>query len=180
MAVLDIILSILLVYGLYKGFTKGFFMEIASLLSLIVGLYMAIHFSFFIEDWLKIKLGWEPKSTQIAAFTLTFFGIIILVSLVGRLLTKIINVAQLGLLNKLAGGAFGIAKIALIVSVILNLFSKLNNTITFVDKETLDNTVLYHKIKDFAPTLFPSIMKEVETLKENNPFKKKEETNTTK
>ena len=80
------------------------------------------------------------------------------------------------MLNKLAGAAFGVAKIALIASVLINLFSKLNDTITFVDKETLDNTILYHRVKDFAPTIFPSIMDEVENLKKNNPFVKEKDT----
>lgn len=176
MAILDIILSVLLVYGLYKGFSKGLFVEVASLLSLLVGLYGAIHFSFFAENWLETKMDWDAKYIQIVAFAITFFGLLFLVSLVGKLLTKIIDAAQLGLLNKLAGAAFGVAKIALIVSVLINLFSKLNDTITFVDKDTLDNTVLYHKVKDFAPTIFPSIMDEVENLKKNNPFVNEKDT----
>jgi len=172
MAVLDIILAVLLIYGLYKGFTKGFFVEVTSLVSLLVGLYGAIHFSYFIGGWLKTKVEWDAKYIQIAAFALTFIIILVLVSFVGKILTKIIDAAQLGLLNKIAGAAFGVAKIALIVSVILNLFGKMNDTITFVKQETLDNTILYKRVKDFAPAIFPSIMKQVESLKENNPFKK--------
>jgi len=171
MAVLDIVLAILLVYGLYKGFTKGFFVEITSLLSLLIGLYGAIHFSYFIGDWLKIKVAWDAKYIQIVAFALTFFILLILVSLIGKILTKIIDAAQLGALNKITGAIFGAAKVALIVSVFLNLFGKMNDTITFVKQETLDETILYNKVKNFAPTIFPSIMEQVENLKENNPFK---------
>ena len=171
MAVLDIILAVLLVYGLYKGFSKGLFVEIASLLSLLVGLYGAIHFSYFIGDWLKTKVAWDGKYIQIVAFALTFFAILVIVSLVGKLLTKIIDAAQLGFLNKIAGAVFGAAKVALIVSVLLNLFGKLNNTITFVEQESLDKTILYNRVKDFAPAIFPSIIEQVENLKENNPFK---------
>ena len=102
-------------------------------------------------------------------------GLVFLVSLVGKIVTKIIDAAQLGLLNKIAGAAFGLAKIALIVSVIINLFSKLNDTITFVDQDTLTNTILYTKVKNFAPTIFPSIMEEVENLKKNNPLVKEKD-----
>ncbi len=178
MAVLDIILAVLLVYGLYKGFTKGFFVEVTSLISLLVGLYGAIHFSYFIGDWLKTKVEWDAKYIQIAAFALTFIILLILVSLVGKILTKIIDAAQLGFLNKIAGAAFGVAKVALIVSVILNIFGKMNDTIPFVKQETLDQTILYKRVKEFAPTVFPSIMEQVENLKENNPFKTEENTTT--
>lgn len=165
MAVLDIILAVLLIYGLYKGFTKGLFVEIASLLSLLVGLYGAIHFSYFIGDWLKTKVEWDGKYIQIVAFMLTFIIILIIVSLIGKLLTKIIDAAQLGIINKIAGAVFGTAKIALIISVILTIFGKMNDTITFVNKETLDKTILYKRVKDFAPTVFPSILEQVENLK---------------
>ncbi len=175
MAVLDIILAVLLIYGLYKGFTKGLFVEIAALVSLLVGLYGAIHFSYFIGDWLKTKVEWDGKYIQIAAFALTFIAILIIVSLIGKLLTKIIDAAQLGILNKIAGAVFGVAKIGMILSVVLNIFAKLNNTIEFVKQETLDNTILYKRVKEFAPMVFPSIMDQVENLKENIPFKKEEE-----
>lgn len=171
MAILDIILAVLLIYGLYKGFTKGLFVEIASLVSLLVGLYGAIHFSYYVGDWLKTKVAWDGKYIQIAAFALTFILILIVVSFVGKLLTKIIDAAQLGTLNKIAGAVFGAAKIALIVSVILNLFGKMNDTITFVKQETLNESILYNHVKEFAPTIFPSIMEQVENLKKNNPFK---------
>lgn len=178
MAVLDIILAVLLVYGLYKGFTKGFFVEVASLVSLLVGLYGAIHFSYFIGDWLKTKVAWDAKYIQIVAFALTFIVILMAVSLVGKLLTKIIDAAQLGFLNKIAGAAFGVAKVGLIVSVILNIFGKMNDSIPFVKQETLDKTILYKRVKEFAPTIFPSIMEQVENLKQNNPFKTEENTTT--
>lgn len=177
MAILDIILAVLLIYGFYKGFTKGLVVEVASLASLLVGLYGAIHFSFFIGDWLNTKVDWNAQSIQVAAFALTFIAILMIVSLVGKILTTIIDAAQLGFLNKIAGAAFGIAKIALIASVLLNIFGKMNDTITFVKQETLDETVLYKRVKDFAPTVFPSILEKVENFKEDNPFKTEDNTN---
>ena len=171
MEILDIILAVLLLFGLVRGFMKGFFVEVASLLSLLIGVYGAIHFSYFIADWLKTKVAWDAKYIQIVAFAATFVLILIVVSLVGKLLTKMIDAAQLGILNKLAGGVFGVAKVGLILSVIISLFSKMNNTITFIEKETLEKSILYEKVKDFAPTVFPSILEQVENLKKNNPFK---------
>jgi len=175
MEIIDIILGALLIFGLVRGFMKGFFVEIASLLSLLVGLYGAIHFSYFVADWLKIKVEWDAKYIQAAAFAITFLIILVIVSLVGKLLTKIIDAAQLGILNKIAGAVFGAAKIGMILSVIINIFGKMNDTITFVKQETLENTILYNPVKTFAPTLFPSILEQVENLKNNNPFKKEDE-----
>ena len=53
MSTLDIILAALLLFGLVKGFMKGLFVEITSLVALVLGLYGAIHFSYFMADFLK-------------------------------------------------------------------------------------------------------------------------------
>ncbi|MCB0383139.1 MAG: CvpA family protein, partial [Psychroserpens sp.] len=47
MAIIDIILGALLLFGLIRGFLKGLFVEVASLVALIAGVYGAIHFSNF-------------------------------------------------------------------------------------------------------------------------------------
>jgi membrane protein required for colicin V production len=172
---IDVVLAILLVYGLVKGFTKGFVIEITSLLSLLLGVYGAIHFSYFIGDWLKTKVDWEGNIIQVVAFALTFLLILFAISMIGKIVTKLMNVAALGLLNKLAGAAFGLIKFGLIISVLINMFSKLNDTITFIDKETINKSILYKPVETFAPSLFPSIMETVEKLKDQNPLKKKEE-----
>lgn len=172
---IDIVLAIVLVYGLVKGFMKGFVIEITSLLSLLLGVYGAIHFSYFIGDWLKTKVNWQGNIIQVVAFALTFLVILFVISMIGKLVTKLIDVAALGFLNKLAGAAFGVIKIGLIVSVLINMFGKLNDTITFINKNTLEKSILYSPVKKFAPTVFPSIMDTVEKLKKNNPLKKKEE-----
>ena len=153
---------------MYKGFTKGLFVEIASLVSLLAGLYGAIHFSYFIANWLKTKVSWQPNIIQVTAFVLTFLLILIGISLIGKLVTKMIEVAQLGFLNKIAGGLFGIAKIGLILSVFISVFTKINDTIPFISKETLTNSVLYTPVKNFAPTIFPSILEKVEEIKKTN------------
>ncbi|MCF6351016.1 MAG: CvpA family protein [Flavobacteriaceae bacterium] len=170
---IDIALAIILVYGLVKGFMKGFVIEITSLLSLLLGVYGAIHFSYFIGDWLKTKVSWEGNTIQVASFTLTFLVLLFAVSMVGKLVTKLINVIALGLLNKIAGSIFGVVKIALIVSVLINMFAKLNDTIAFINKDTLEKSFLYSPVKTFAPTIFPSIMDTVEKLKDKIPDENK-------
>ncbi len=168
---IDIILAIFLVYGLVKGFMKGLFTEIASLLALLAGLYGAIHFSYFAADWLKVRVNWQPNILQVAAFASTFLIILFGISLLGKLITKMVDAAQLGFLNKIAGGVFGAAKIGLILSVVISTFGKLNDTIPFISKDTLNNSVLYNPVKNFAPTIFPSILEKVEEIKKSDFIK---------
>jgi len=169
MNTLDIILAVILLFGIVRGFKNGFFVEVTSLVGLVLGVYGAIHFSYFAGGFLNGKVDWPEKTIQIVAFAITFVIIVLLISLTGKLLTKIADIAALGILNKIAGAAFGAAKLALILSIILIVFSKLNRTLPFVSQEGLESSILYNPVKNLAPTLFPSILsREGEVESENN------------
>ena len=83
-----------------------------------------------------------------------------MVSLLGKFLTKLADLAALGLVNKILGGIFGLAKIGLVLSIVFIFFDRMNGTISFVDEETLEESILYKPVKSIAPTIFPSIIKE--------------------
>lgn len=158
MAVIDIILAVLLLFGLVRGLMKGLFVEVASLVALIAGVYGAIHFSNFAAEFLDSKLDWDEKYINIVAFATTFVIIVLVIALAGKALTKLADFAALGILNKLLGAVFGALKIGLILSVVLIVFDNLNKTIPFADKEDLEDSVLYQPVKALAPMIFPSIL----------------------
>jgi len=158
MNVFDIVIAVLLLYGFIRGVFKGLFVEIASLLALVGGVYGAMHFSHYIGNILKEKLDWAENYISLSAFALTFVIIVIVVSLAGKILTKIASFAALGIVNKILGGLFGLLKIALIISVTLGFFLKINNNIPFISKEQVKASVLAAPIKKLAPTLFPQFL----------------------
>ena len=128
----DIIIAALLLFGFVRGLMKGLFVEVASLVALVAGVYGAIHFSYFIGEWLKDTVDWDEKYVSLASFAATFVVIIVIIALLGKILTKIADFASLGILNKILGGVFGALKIGLILSVIFIFFGKMNDTIPFV------------------------------------------------
>lgn len=161
MAVIDIVLGALLLYGLVRGLFKGLFVELASIVALIAGVYGAIHFSYFVANFLMEKTEWNEKTINITAFAITFVIIILTISLAGKALTKLADFASLGIINKFLGGVFGALKIGLILSVLLIVFDKMNSTITFVDDEHIEDSILYKPVKSLAPLVFPDIIKSV-------------------
>lgn len=160
MNVFDVVITVFLLFGFIRGLMKGLFIEVASLVALIGGVWGSIHFSYFIGDFLKESVSWSEKKIALAAFAITFVLIIIVVSLLGRFLTKLADLAALGMVNKILGGLFGLLKIGLVLSIIFIFFDRMNSTISFIDKKTLDESILYSPVKSIAPTIFPSIIKE--------------------
>lgn len=159
MAVIDIVLGALILFGLIRGLMKGLFVEVASLVALIAGVYGAIHFSNFAADFLMERVDWNEKTINITAFAITFVIIVLVISLAGKALTKLADFAALGFLNKLLGALFGGLKIAVILSVVLMIFANLNKTIPFVSDEEIEDSVLYEPVKSLVPMVFPDLVK---------------------
>ena len=111
---LDIALSVILLFGLIRGFLKGFFVEVTSLVALAAGIYVAINFSFFIGNFLADRVNWGERYVQIAAFVITFVVVVLFISLLGKILTTIAESASLGIVNKIFGAVFGFLKFGLI------------------------------------------------------------------
>jgi membrane protein required for colicin V production len=167
MNTIDIIIAALLVFGFVRGLIKGLFVEIASLVALIAGIYGAIHFSFYVGNVLVKYVSWEERYITIVAFAITFGLIVLVIALLGKIFTKIADFASLGLLNKIAGGVFGSLKSALILSIVLLVFSKLNDTLPFISEAQQNDAILYEPVKELAPTLFPSFIKVIKEKSEN-------------
>lgn len=158
MSFLDIVLGGLLCYSLYKGIRNGLFVELASLLSLILGIYIAIKFSDVMKNILS-GLHWNPNTIQVIAFILTFIVVVVGIYLLGKFLTGIADFAFLGWLNSLGGGFFRILKTVLIISVFFTVFEKINYHNYLAKKETLDKSLFFNPIQKVAGFVFPSIEK---------------------
>ena len=164
MNIFDILIAVVLIFAFYKGFSKGLFVEVASLVALIGGVYVAIHFSYFTADVLSSYVSWNENYISIASFAITFAAFVVAVSMLGKALTKIADFAALGFVNKAFGGVFGLLKSALILSVVFVFFSRINNTIPFINKDTLEKSILYQPIKSIVPTIFPRLFEEADEV----------------
>lgn len=164
MPIIDVVLVIVLAYGVIKGIFKGFFVEVASLVAIVLGVYGAIHFSNYAGDYLSETFDWSEQTINITAFTLTFVAIVVLVSLAGKGLTKLADLVMLGLLNKLLGAVFGGIKMALIASTVLIIFDRVNPTLQIISDEELQATMLYKPIKALAPIILPQLLNQADAI----------------
>ena len=102
---------------------------------------------------------WQIQYINLISFAITFVLILFLVSLVGKMLTKVAAFAALGIVNKLLGGIFGMMKFAFIASVIIMFFKATNERIEIVEYSTLEGSILYDPVQRIAPIILPSIIK---------------------
>ena len=159
MGLLDILLGLPLIWGLWKGLKNGLFMEIASIVALVAGIYGAIHFSYITGNYISEHFEWDEQSMSIIAFIITLVLIIFVINLAGKLLTKVANIAMLGLLNKIAGGIFGVLKVAIFLGAAFIFFDRLDMTFDLIDEKTKEESILYHPIKDIGALIFDNVLK---------------------
>ena len=155
--ILDIILIIPILWFTYKGFSKGLIIELATLLALLLGVYIAANFSSYTADYLRDNFDFHSKYMSIISFSLTFIGVVLLVMLFGKSLEKLVNIMLLGFLNKLAGAIFGLIKISFFLSVIIFILSTFGIEKNLVDKSMREKSYLYEPIKSIAPAIFPMV-----------------------
>lgn len=154
---IDIVIIILLVFGLARGFINGFIKELASLLALILGIWGAIKFSSFTAERLYDFFDMTGQYVGIIAFLITFVLIVIGVHFVGLVVDKFIEKISLGFLNSLLGLIFGVFKSALILSVIFTVLNAIDAKHKFLPRKQIEDSRLYSPIADIAPAIFPVI-----------------------
>ena len=164
---LDYILLIPLLYGLYRGFTKGLIIELASLLALTLGIYGALHFSSFTFEFLSDYVEIKTVYLQLASYGLTFLIIVMVISLTGKALTILIKLVALGFINRMMGAIFGSIKVLLILSVFILFFDRFNKQFGMVKDEVLNASLMYNPIRIQAEQFYPNVLEEFERQKES-------------
>lgn len=155
MAALDLVFIILLLWAVYKGFTKGLISQLATLAALLLGIFGAIKFSDFTSDLLIKNFEISGQYLPIISFAVTFIVIVIGVHLVAKMVDKLIEAVALGIINRLLGVLFSVLKIAFIISIILVFINKLDNRYNFIPDETKEKSLLYEPLSGLAPMIFP-------------------------
>ena len=67
--------------------------------------------------------------------------------IVANFITKFLKLIALGLLNKIIGALFGVLKSTLILSLIIFIFSKINNVTNIIDRAKLQESIVYTEIE---------------------------------
>jgi membrane protein required for colicin V production len=148
---LDWLLIALLLLAAFKGYSRGFIVEVCSLLALVMGIWVAARFSLRFAD--AVGLGSDKETL---AFLLTFLAVLVAVHLLARFLTTLIDLAQLGIPNKLAGTLFGALRSAFTLSIMLNLLAGWSDD-AFPPRNVREESTLHAPLTAFAPLLIPAL-----------------------
>lgn len=156
MSTLDIIILVCFVPAIVRGIQRGFIAQVVSLVSVILGIWLAFHFSEIVCEWLRQYMpNLSETILHIIGFVLILSVVALLFHLVGKLILRIFKAVDLGWFNWILGLIFSLLKAALLIGLAIVLFDTLNLKFELVKAETLDQSVLYAPLRDAAYKVFP-------------------------
>lgn len=156
---IDILLCVPLLWGVYKGFTKGLIIEAATMIAFVLGVWGGIHFSDFIAIKIGEWFGWQSPYLPLVAFAITFLGIIAIVYFIAKLIQKMVDGMALSVVNKIGGAVFGALKFALVMSVLIFMVDAIEDSYPLVSVKAKEESLLYKPVGKIAPVLIPSLNK---------------------
>ncbi|MBK5272033.1 MAG: CvpA family protein [Bacteroidia bacterium] len=151
--ILDLILAVIIVLAIIKGYRRGLIVGFFSLVAIVIGLAAAIKLSAIVAGYIgkavKISDQWLP----IISFAVVFFIVVFLVRLGANAIQKIVETVMLGWVNKLGGMIFYIAIYATIFSVILFYAEQLQ----IVRPATKEKSTTYSYVQPLGPKAINAI-----------------------
>jgi len=128
----DLFVCVVGVFFVIRGYFKGIILEVSSIVGVIGGFYGAYFYYPMLVSASSAWLVERPELSAmlpewvsgssflgIASFMLIFFGILLLVGLLGRLIRYVMKITFLGWMDRLFGVIFGLIKGFLFATAIL-------------------------------------------------------------
>ena len=122
---LDLLILVVLAFGLVRGFTTGVIRQIASLIGLVAAFLVGVRFMQPGGEMLTTSLGLAEGVSPLLAFVLLFAAVQLTLLGVVRFVEGVIGFLQLSAVNRVLGGLIGASKVALLLSLVflaLNFF----------------------------------------------------------
>ena len=111
----DHLFAAILLISLVLGCLRGFVREAISLLSWLIGLWLAWHFAYLLYPWLGGALA-EPGIREWTGRAIVLFLVLLVGAAVGSIVGHFIqHAAGLAAMDRIVGGLFGIVLAAVVI-----------------------------------------------------------------
>lgn len=155
MGTIDIIIIICLLPSIFFGLRNGLIKQIVSLCVLFFGIKLSLQFSEPVSTWLSQHITASTFAMKTISFVVIFSVVAIVLSLVGRLIERIVQITLLGWVNKILGVILSFLFFLIILSVLIYFLDSANSLIHIIPQEKINGSKLYPALLDFSKFIFP-------------------------
>lgn len=158
MNLIDIIIGLLLLYALYRGWSGGVLVQLSGIMGIVVGAWLAFNFSQRVCEWFEIEIDYKWL-----VFVAILIGVIITVIILSRIITKVLSMGGLSIPIKFLGAAVSAVKVVIIIALIMRTFENINAHGKFTEDHYLKQSVSYSPLDRVATAIFPYLNSWLET-----------------
>ena len=159
--ILDIIVAVILILALVKGYRQGLIVALFSLIAFVIGIAAAMKLSVVAAGYIGKAVNVSDKWLPIISFAVVFLIVVLLVRLGAKFIQKTVELAMLGWANRVAGILLYAALYILIFSVLLFYADQMN----FIKPETKSESATYSYIQPWGPKLMEGLGKIIPVFK---------------
>ncbi len=156
----DILISILLLIALVNGYRKGLIMQLVGLATIVLAAIFGGRLAESIFPEIIGMINLSPEAARVLSFIIAFVLIAIVLSIVGRLLQKFIDVVLLSFFNRLLGAVIAVGTMMLFLSIILNLVLMLDKKEVVIKKEIREESFFFERVEAVVPAIIPHLNQE--------------------
>lgn len=164
----DLVVLILMLIALVNGYRKGLIQQLVGLAIIILSAIFGGKLTAYILPELNRFLDLSPNLARVLSFLLAFAAIAIVISLIGNLIQKFVNIILLSFVNRLLGSFIAVGTLMFILSIILNLVLMLDKKENLISKEIKNESFFFERVEAVVPAVVPYLDKELrEYIPEN-------------
>jgi len=155
MGTIDLIILACFLPAIVIGLKSGFVRQLVALGAIVLGLYLSIHFSDIVGQWLAERWHVEKFWLKVISFTAIFIGVALVLNLIGTLVERVLKITMLGWLNRLLGLALAIVACALIVGTLIYMINSANDLLQFIPEEKIAESRFFKPLLHMVELVFP-------------------------
>lgn len=154
----DLTIGILLLLSVINGFRKGLIMQLVGLATIVLAAIFGGKLARIILPELTNLANLSPEVAKVLSFVLAFAAIAIVLSLVGRLLHRFIDVIMLSFVNRLLGAVIAAGTMMVFLSIILNLILILDENEIVLNNKTKKESFFFKRVEAVVPAVVPYLV----------------------
>lgn len=159
MAVTDIVILIIIGAGIVMGLMRGLIKQACAVVGLIAGLLVARALYAMVGEQLAPHIGTSVSVAQIISFVVIWAVVPTILMVAGMALTKVLEVAHLGIVNRLLGAVLGALLHVLFLGMLFKVIEYMDPDEKLIREKTKEESVFYNPVKETAGLFFPVIEK---------------------
>lgn len=153
MNIIDVVVAVVFVYAAWKGWRRGFILQVFSLVSMFIGVWLAAQYGTTVGEVLRV----DERFRFVAGFLVVMLAALLLVSVAGRMVRRVFRFAGFGTPDSMLGAAVAVVKYMLLLSVGLSMFDTVNADYRLLERGVVESSRTYRPVMELSDKVFPSL-----------------------